>query len=788
MRAKLTDKNSIEQVLAELTLEEKLNLVGEYTSSHSLEIPDMGIPALFLADGVTGVNGTQMILDYMTSPGMDTGRLQQRFYGEPDFERTLTMDLDQASEEYANDPDMQGLISYMRKVRPGGKQFISFPSGVNIGASFSEETARKSGEAAGWELRASGVDLCMGPNVDIARDPLGGRNYEMYGEDPKLVSHMAAAYVEGMQKTGVGACAKHLLANNQETNRNISDAHISERTIRELYLRGFESAVKKGKAKSVMTAYSAVNGVFSSYNKELLTGLLREEWGFRGIVVSDWGAVKEEKEKALEAGLDMILCGPNDMSECRKALEEGRLSEEILNQRVRAILNLIVELKDMQAANPLAYDQEKLLQVCYETIVEGSVLLKNRGSVLPLEKGGRIAFYGERSRDLVEFGTGSTKVSTSLHSNVYDESLNYSHKLRFESMEGADTLVYTVAAPAGENMDRDAMDIEAGDRERLPKVLREAKEKGLRTVVLLNVAGPVDMRGWAEYADSILCIFIPGCMGGKAAAALLFGEAVPAGKLPVTFPIRYEDTPAYPNFPGEYIHCYYGEELFVGYRSYDRKNLPVQYPFGFGLSYTSFTGELTENRYEMDIREEDAIGILVKVKNTGTVAGSEVIQDYGMERNPRSRRPVRELLGFRKVTLQPGEEQVIQVPVQKDALRIFDAKRREWLIPTGSYGLYVGNSSRDFFGEAELTVKGQNPYPVNGDTTMGEIIKNPQAVAVINQFTGGMFDKLGEEELKFMVQMKLSDILSQALICVIPDSAKVKEILTTLYGQLERLE
>lgn len=788
MRTKLTDKHSINQVITELTLDEKLNLVGEYTSSHSLEIPDMEIPSLFLADGVTGVNGTQMILDYITSPGMDTEVLQQRFYMSGDFERLLTMNLDEAQKEYAEDEVMQGLIRYMRKVRPNGKQYISFPSGINIGASFSRETARESGEAAGWELRDSGIDLCMGPNVDIARDPLGGRNYEMYGEDPKLVSDMSASYIQGMQKTGVGACAKHFIANNQETNRNISDAHISRRTLYELYAKGFESAVKKGNVKSIMTAYSAVNGTFSSYNKELLTDLLKKEWGFKGIVVSDWGAVKEEKETSIEAGMDMILCGPNDMSECKKAIQEGRLSEKVLDERVHAILNLIIELKDVQTGNPAAYQQDKLLGTARKTITEGSVLLKNEDGVLPLRKETKLAVYGERSRNLVEFGTGSTKVTTNLHSNIWEECQKYSQKLTYESMDGAEVLLYTVAAPAGENMDRDAMDIETADRERLPKVLKEAKEKGLKTVVVLNIAGPVDMQKWMEYADSILCIFIPGCMGGIAAADLLFGEAAPSGRLPVTFPVRYEDTPAYPNFPGEYIDCYYGEELFVGYRSYDQKQLPVQFPFGFGLGYTTFSSEVCRLDFEIDVREEAKLEIPVKVKNTGKREGSEVIQIYGMEKKPRCRRPVKELFGFEKVFLKPGEEKVIYVTIEKEVLRIYDEKNQRWMIPTGEYQLYAGTSSRDIFAEPCLTVKGRNPYPVNGDTTIGEMIKNPKAVELINQFTDGMFDKAGEENLKFMVQMKLSDILRQGLISVIPDSAKVNEILNRLYEQLAVLD
>lgn len=787
IRTKLTNKESINQVILELTLDEKLNLVGEYTSSHSLDIPDMDIPSLFLADGATGINGTQMILSYITLPGLDTESLQQRFYKSTDFERILTMNLDEAENEYSNDEDMLGLIKYMRGVRTEGKQYVSFPSGINIGASFSIETAKKIAEATGLEFRDSGIDICLGPNVDIARDPLGGRNYEMYGEDPKLVADMSVAYIKGMQKTGVGACAKHFIANNQETNRNISNAYISERTIREIYAKGFESAVKKAGVKAIMTAYSSVNGKFSSYNKELLTNLLKKEWGFTGIVVSDWGAVKDNKEKSLEAGMDMILCGPNDMSECKKSIEDGRFSEEVLDSRVRAILNLIIELRDEQKKNILEYNHEKLLRSSYETIIDGSVLLKNN-KILPLNRNEKISIYGLRSKDLIESGTGSTKVITSLNSNIWEECKKHSENMIYESMDGTNVLIYTVAAPAGENMDRDAMDIEANDRERLPEVLKEAKKRGLKTVVVLNIAGPVDMREWIDYADSILCIFIPGCMGGKATADILFGVEAPAGKLPITFPIRYEDTPVYPNFPSEYVNCYYGEEIFVGYRSYDKRKLAVQYPFGYGLSYTTFSCNIIQQTFKFDSINEEEIKIPIKVKNTGNRVGSEVVQIYGMEKKSRSLRPVKELFGFKKITLQPGEEKVVQVVIEKDVLRIYDVKKEEWIIPIGDYKLYFGTSSRDIFGEADLLVEGKNPYVLNGDSTIEEIIKNPKAIEIINSFTDGMFDKINEETLKFMIHLKLSDILSQGLITTIPDSTKVKEILTNLYEKLENLD
>ena len=394
-------------------------------------------------------------------------------------------DLEKAREAYQDNPAVLALLDHIAKTRPNNRPYISFPSGINIGAAFSDETAMKTGEAVGWEMRDSGIDICLGPNMDIARDPLGGRNYEMYGEDPILVSNIGVSFIKGMQSTGVGACAKHYIANNQETNRSAKNEWMSQRTLREIYSRGFMNAVQKAKVKSIMYAYNAVNGVFSSFNKMLLTDWLRDEWEFEGLVVSDWGAVRKDKELSLLAGLDLVLCGPNDMRVCKKAVEDGILPMEVLDKRVSQLLQTIVDLKEEQARIPAVYDPEKLKKTAYETLVDGSVLLKNQNNVLPLNRAEKVAFYGQGSRDLLEFGSGSTAVPTVLHSNPYDECrVRFNPDILFETMDGADTLIYTVAAPAGENVDRDIMDIEEADRERLPAVLKEAKEKGLKTVVL----------------------------------------------------------------------------------------------------------------------------------------------------------------------------------------------------------------------------------------------------------------------------------------------------------------
>lgn len=791
MRTKLTDIQSIPLVAEDMTEEEKLNLVGAWRACHTLEIPDMDIPALCLMDGATGVNGTQIILDYITSPDVikDEKNAARMAYASPELVELVRSDLVKELEKCGDDPVYEGLIRHTQDYRPSGRQFVSFPSGINIGAAFHREQAGRIGEAVGWELRDAGIDVCMGPNVDIMRDPLGGRNYEMYGEDPYLVGETAAAFIRGMQSVGVGACAKHFLANNQETNRNTKDTHLSERTMMEIYSRAFFSAVKNADVKCIMSAYNAINGEFTSYSRKLLTGILRDRWDFKGVVLSDWGAAADHKEDSLRAGMDLILCGPSDMEGCRKALEEGRLTREELDLHVERILKLIVELKEKQRSVPARCCQEELLQCAFDTVVDGSVLLKNERDALPLKKEEKVAFYGRRSKEMLECGSGSTYVTTTLHSNVYEEygKLQKDSQVIFGDMENADTVVYTVAAPAGENVDREAMDIEEEDREELPRILREAKEKGKKTVVLLNISGPVDMRGWLADADAVLGIFIPGCTGGAAAAAMLAGKACPAGKLPVSFPVRCEDTPSYPNFPGEHNDVYYGEGIFVGYRSYEKRKLPVQYPFGFGLSYTTFSCSCGIGDLVFDTLSEESILIPVSVKNTGNRRGSEVIQVYCTEKNPHILRPLKELAGYGKVTLEPGEERLVHIEIRKESLQCFDAKQRRFVLPAGAHLLSIGTSSQDIFKEVELEVKGTNPYPLNGDSTIDEILRNPAAVAIVDEFTGGMFEKSGKEQLDFMRYRKLNEILAIGMIQSIPDAVQLDSMLQGLYGRLEAL-
>lgn len=781
-RTKLTNRDSIPGVVEAMTPEEKVSMLAAASACMTTEIPELEIPSIRLYDGATGVNSTEMVVDYMNCHP----ELQGRF----DWAKAMeiaTAPLEEMKEKYREDAQMMDFISFVEVLRPDSKDFLCFPSGVNIGASWNPKMAKEVGEAVGWEMRSSNIDICLGPNVDIQRDPLGGRNYEMYGEDPYLVGVMGSAFISGMQGTGVGACAKHFIANNQETQRETKNNHVSERTLREIYSPGFMRAVKEAGTKSVMSAYSCLNGVFASYNQELLTGLLKKEWGFEGMVVSDWGAVKEDKVKAIQAGLDVILTGPRDMSDCVEALKEGRLTTEEVDEHVSRILGVICDLKAEQEAVPAQYDVEKMLQAAHDTVTDGAVLLKNEENVLPLQNFRKITFWGAGSKCMLECGSGSTKVITALHGNVYDETVKClgAEKVAFEQWDDADILVYTATAQGGEGADRKWMDVDEEDREKMPVILKKAKERNMKTVVLLNVSGSVDVRNWIADVDAVLCIFIPGYMGGKAAADMLLGNAAPAGRLPVTFPIRYEDTPSYPNFPGEHNDVYYGEGIFVGYRNYEKRKISVRYPFGYGLSYSKFKQESELDGLEFDLRNQMEVRIPVKVTNIGEVRDSQVIQLYVGECTPHLLRPEKELKAFEKITLNPGETKELQLVLKAEELACFDPKMEKWVIPTGEYQLYLGTSSQEIFAEIPMRVIGENPYTYGPDTLFSVILADPKATEVLERYLPGLLENDG---VSILGDRTLRDAMSMIVIGYMPNAVEAEKMLQKMYQDIAEIQ
>lgn len=818
MRTKLTNTASIPGVIADLTTEEKVNFLILPMPCISQAIPDMDIPSLVLADGATGVNGTHIVLDFLMgmmarTAGAARNETSSKVSAEGEASSDAApeknassgaaggmgniwvemLELVEATEEKAakmaeGNSIKMAFLPYLKNRRNAAGASVSFPSGINIGATFRPSQAKKIGAAVGQEMRSAHMDVCLGPNVDVMRDPLGGRNYEMYGEDPLLVRRIAPAFISGMQSTGTAACAKHYIANNQETRRETKDTHVSIRTLREIYAKGFEASVKEAKVKSVMSAYNAVNGVFSSYNKMTLTDWLKEEWGFDGVVVSDWGAASKNPQDSIAAGLDVTLNGPGERAfqELTEAIESGKLDETRMNDALARFLQLVIWIRDSHQEIADAYNQEQILKEAYDTLVDGAVLLKNEGDVLPLGKSLKTAFYGTRAKNTMECGSGSTMVNTCLHGNVYDESAALGVEVHDGCMDGVDVVVYVAGAEGGENADRPAMDVDAADQRQIVSVLQEAKAAGKKTVVLLNVAGPVDVRAWEPYADAVLAIFVPGCMGGKAMADILYGEAIPAGRLPVTFPERVEDVPTYPYLNGEYDDVYYGEGVFVGYRWYDRKQVPVRYPFGYGLSYTTFEISDVKVPQVFDTNENLTLTISARIKNTGNVKGSQVLQVYMGEKKPKVLRPVKELKGFTKVDLEPGQEQEVTVEVTAEDLRIYDAARGV-VLPVGEYRVSVGTDCQTIVYEEDLKVTGRNIYYLGRESTLGDILTVPEAVAVVEKAIPGFISRLGDHA-KLMAGNNFDAMFSKYIIQSQPDSVKAKEIMDRTYAELEKIE
>ena len=464
-----------------------------------------------------------------------------------------------------------------------------------------------------------------------------------------------------------------------------------------------------------------------------------------------------------------------------EAVQSGTSDACRVDDAIERLLKLILWQKRVREENPLVYDQKELLKCAYDTIIDGMVLLKNDG-VLPFKQTIKTAFYGKRAKETMECGSGSTFVTTSLHTNVFDESRKLGACVAFENMQACDVVIYVAGAEGGENADRPSMDLDKEDAKQITEVLKAAKTQGKQTIVLLNIAGPVDMRQWIDLADAVLVMFVPGCMGGKAAADALFGRATPCGRLPVTFPEKLSDSPAAPYPTGENDDIYYSEGIFVGYRWYDNKELPVQYPFGYGLSYTRFEIDVPKIAAAWDIQQKDTLEVSVRVKNTGDCYGCEVVQLYMSLSNARVPMPEKELKSFAKVYLDAGQEQTVTMKVKREDLEIYDPERG-LLIPVGEYTVMIGVDSAHLPYCQPLQVMGKNPYAMDQNTTLGEILANPQATAVLEKYIPGFSTSLGDH-LRLMSNEKVGPLLSRQLIRSIPDANELKAMLDKLFNEL----
>lgn len=619
---------------------------------------------------------------------------------------------------------------------------VCFPPAVLSACSFDRGLMEEMGKAIGREAQANDVSVVLGPAVNIKRSPLCGRNFEYYSEDPYLAGEIAAAFVKGVQSQHVGTSIKHFAANNQEYRRMSSSSEVDERTLREIYFPAFETAVKKAQPYTFMCSYNQINGTFASENKWLLTDVLRGEWGFKGYVMSDWGAVND-RVKGLEAGLELEMpaSGGDNDAMIVKAVKDGALEEKILDQAVERILRIIFEYADHR--KPQEFTMEKDHEEAQHIAEESMVLLKNENHILPLKTSEKAAFIGGFARNPRFQGGGSSHINCFKTTNVLD-SVPCDAQVVYAEGFPADRDFYDKAladeaVKAAAEADKavifaglpESFESEGYDRShmRLPecqnRLITEILKVQPNTVIVLHNGSPVEMP-WLGEIKGLLETYLGGQAGGAAAANILYGKINPSGKLAETMPLKLSDNPSYLNFGGgEKVE--YREGIFVGYRYYDTKEMDVAFPFGYGLSYTTFAYSNLKLSME-NPTEKDTVMVSADITNTGKSAGKEVVQLYIRDLTGSAIRPEKELKGFEKVFLEPGETKTVTMELNKRSFAWYNTELHDWFAASGDYEILVGASSRDIRLTETLHLNSSQRLPmhVHMNTTLGDLLRNPE--------------------------------------------------------------
>lgn len=707
--AKLPVDKRVADLLGRMTLEEKATMLSGSGWMESAPIERLGIPAIKMADGPMGVRswaGSSAITNAANTSKVET---------------------------------------------------TSFPSGVTMAATWDTDLVQREGQAIGQEVKAWGRDMILGPTVNINRQPLWGRNFEGYGEDPYLTSRLGVAYIKGVQSEGVIPSLKHFAVNNEEYERHRVNVTIDERTLHEIYLPAFKAAVQEADVWNVMSAYNKVNGVHCGENMYLLTDVLKKEFEFKGFVVSDWGSTYSTAP-TVNAGMDVEMPGGPPMQKWianprtqesgngdgwlvqEKVLDEvkaGHITETTINDNVERILRVIFlsGIFDHPHTGGGQVDTPDQRAVALQGATEGIVLLKNEGGLLPLDtaKIHSIAVIGPNAAVARTGGGGSSLVRPKYSIAPLDgiktragNALQVTYALGV-GMEGEDPAQDTpdarekamkeaadAAAKAdlaivivgryskleSEGFDVKTMDLPAGQDELIAAV----EQANPHTIVVLNTGDPVTMTKWIDKTPALLDMWYGGQEGGHALASVLFGDANPSGKLPVTLPKKFEDSPAAANYPGKDLEVNYAEGLYVGYRYFDTKNVEPQFPFGFGLSYTTFeySGlKVTPGK----ANGKEPVQVSLKVRNSGQRAGAEVVELYVHDGHSKIDRPVHELKGFQRVELKPGEAKTVQFTLDRAALSYWNPATKAWQADPGTFEVQVGASSRDVRLKASLTLK-----------------------------------------------------------------------------------
>ncbi len=688
----------------QLTPAQQIRLVGGGSFFGSADIPEAGIPRLQLLDGGTGMNFEQLFGDFLSYAG----------YGGIGSDALRAVLANFYTPEQLPDDESRRLYDWiyarLQERFPAMTPPGCYPPGILLGVTWSSEAVAAVGEALGIEARAYGVNVLLGtPNVNLHRDVRNGRLFEGYSEDPCLVSALAPALVKGVQKYGVAANVKHFAANNQETNRLGINETISERALQELYYPGFHACVDAGVA-TVMSAYNCINGVPCTENHALLTDMLRDAWGYQGPVISDWGAVYHPAA-AIHAGNDLQMPGPVSPDALTAAYEDGTLNPELLALSAQRMLDLInAYARPAQGEIPV----EETDAAAYQAAAEGIVMLKNNGCC-PLSAEANIALYGKKVPQLLTCGEGSAGIHTTRNIALDDALSARFANVALHDLSVADTLIYVYDLPGQEGNDLKEIGVRKSVADQWQTLLAAAEEKGMRKILLLNVAAPVALGDWEQRFDAIFCLWLPGMQGANAIADILVGKVNPSGKLPLSWPACIEQMPTYLNFPGDGMQVCYGEGIFVGYRGYDKCGTHPQYPFGHGLSYSDFAVDhITTDRS----RFTDALQVSVTVRNCSQLDGKTVLQLYVSDPSSTLTKPVRELKAFRKVMLHAGEVQTITFTLTAKDFASYDPDLHTWTTEEGTYHIAAGFSSREMQASCAVYADVTSPYTYGANTSV----------------------------------------------------------------------
>lgn len=725
---KKVDEKRIDDLLSQLTLEEKIALIHGEGLFQTGEVTRLGIPPLKFSDGPMGV--------------------RKEF----------------AIDSWQNICSTDDYVSYL-------------PSNSAIASTWNREVAYKAGQVLGAEARGRGKDVILAPGINIKRSPLCGRNFEYMSEDPRVVEEMVVPLIKGIQENDVAACVKHLAVNNQETNRLEVDTYLDERTLREIYLPGFKAAIDKGESYTIMGAYNRLYGEFCSQSRYLLNKILREEWGYDGAVISDWGAIHDTKEAA-ESGLDVEMSITSNFDEyymanpLLKAVRNGEIKEEYIDKKIRNILRTMLRLnmlgEEQDNRVPGTYNDPEHRKVILECAEESIILLKNEENILPLNKRKikTLAVIGENARRLHADGGGSAEIKAlyevspllglkmelggntnvkfakgyhvptkeegelnwqqdSLNKkDISEEELHKAQLMAEEIKRHGEELLQEAVALAKETDDviifvglDHEYDVEGKDRHdmKLPygqdRLIKEVLKVNPKAVVVIIAGSPVEMNSWSKDAKAILWSYYAGMEGGRALAKVLLGKVNPSGKLVESFPKTHMDSPAHSlgEF-GDYQKITYNEGVYVGYRYYDSHNIDLEFPFGHGLSYTSF--KYSNLSVTVDEKDEDdlQVNVQVTIKNSGTVAGAEVVQIYVADPISSLPRPIHELKEFTKVYLEPGMEQVISLKLCKDSFGFYNIDEHSFVVEPGEFEIQIGASSRDIRLKETINIKKKYTY------------------------------------------------------------------------------